>query len=126
MHRVRTARHALLTREHSPSSNSAQASFPDYDEIKYSSNYRNNTISFPLPSTRWQHTYQRGNSPTPLLPRRPTQSQRYQSRACNLDTPPKYSQKPHSQYKVVTATKYRQGLYKSPPHISSGDRPCIA
>ena len=30
---------------------------------------------------------QRGNNPTPLLPRRPTQSQRYQSRACNLDTP---------------------------------------
>ena len=65
MHRERTAKVALLAREHSPGSNSAQASFPDYEEIKYSSIYRNNTISFPLPSTRWQHTYHKGVTTLP-------------------------------------------------------------
>jgi len=60
MLRVRTAEAAFLPREPLPSSNSAQASYPGYDEIKKSSNYRTNTISFPLPSTRWQHTYQKG------------------------------------------------------------------
>jgi len=65
--RVRTARQALLTRENSPSSNSARASFPNCDEINYCSNYRNNTISFPLPSTRWQHTYHKGWQPYPII-----------------------------------------------------------
>ena len=72
--------------ERSPSSNSAQLpSLPDYDEINYYSNYRHNTIIFPLPSTVAAYLSERGNNPTPYLPRRPTQSQRYQARACNLD-----------------------------------------